>query len=92
MQRRPYLYGERVSAERLPPPVRAPYCLGQLALLPSGTRRSAKSFRGTKHPELAVGRREPEMGANVFGGPRTQRDPVRMFVQVKGSPFDSVRR
>jgi hypothetical protein len=32
------------------------------------------------------------MGANVFSRPRPQRDLVRMFVQVKCSPFDSVRR
>lgn len=32
------------------------------------------------------------MGANVFSGPQNQRDPVRMFAQVKDSRFDSVRR
>ena len=32
------------------------------------------------------------MGANVFRHPQTQRDGVRMFTQVNGSPFDSVRR
>jgi hypothetical protein len=32
------------------------------------------------------------MGANVFSRLQTQRDSVRMFAQVKGSPFDSVRR
>ena len=32
------------------------------------------------------------MGANVFSRPQTQRDVLRMFVQVDGSPFDSVRR
>jgi hypothetical protein len=32
------------------------------------------------------------MGANVFSRPRTQRDPLRMSAQFKGSPFDSVRR
>ena len=32
------------------------------------------------------------MGANAISRPRTQRDPLRMFRQVKGSPFDSVRR
>ena len=35
---------------------------------------------------------EPEMGANVFSRPQTQRDVARIFSQVKGSPFDSVRR
>jgi 8-oxo-dGTP pyrophosphatase MutT (NUDIX family) len=35
---------------------------------------------------------EPQIGANVFSRPRTQRAPVRVFVQFKGSPFDSVRR
>ena len=35
--------------------------------------------------------REPEKGANVFGLPRTQRDPLRAFAQVEGSPFDSRR-
>ena len=35
---------------------------------------------------------EPEMGANVFSRPQTQRDVARTFWQVKGSPFDSVRR
>jgi hypothetical protein len=35
---------------------------------------------------------EPDMGANVFSRPQTQRDSVRMFTQVNGSPFDSVRR
>ena len=28
------------------------------------------------------------MGANVFRCPRTQRDPFRTFVQVKGSQFE----
>jgi hypothetical protein len=28
----------------------------------------------------------------VFSRPQTQRDSVRMFTQVNGSPFDSVRR
>ncbi len=32
------------------------------------------------------------MGANAISRPRTQRDPLRMFMQVKRSPFDSVRR
>jgi hypothetical protein len=32
------------------------------------------------------------MGANAISRPQTQRDSVRMFTQVKGSPFDSVRR
>jgi len=32
------------------------------------------------------------MGANVFSCPRTQHDPPRLFMQVKGSQFDSVRR
>ena len=32
------------------------------------------------------------MGANMFRLPQTQHDSVRMSVQVKGSPFDSVRR
>jgi hypothetical protein len=32
------------------------------------------------------------MGANVFSRPQTQRDRVRMSVQVNGFPFDSVRR
>ncbi len=32
------------------------------------------------------------MGANVFGRLRTQRDPLRMSVQVKCSPFDPIRR
>jgi len=35
--------------------------------------------------------REPEKGANVFGLRQTQRDPLRAFAQVKGSPFDSCR-
>ena len=35
---------------------------------------------------------EPEMGANVFRPPQTQRDVARIFSQVKGSPLDSVRR
>jgi hypothetical protein len=35
--------------------------------------------------------REPEMGANVFSRPQTQRDVFRMFMQVMGSQFDSVR-
>ena len=35
---------------------------------------------------------EPEMGANVFSRPQTQRDVLRMFVQVMDSQFDSVRR
>jgi hypothetical protein len=34
----------------------------------------------------------PEMGANVFSRPSTQRDPVKMHTQVEPSPFDSVRR
>jgi hypothetical protein len=36
--------------------------------------------------------REPEMGANVFSRPQTQRDVARIFSQVKGSPLDSIRR
>jgi hypothetical protein len=32
------------------------------------------------------------MGANVFSRPQTQRDVLRMFVQVRASSFDSVRR
>ena len=32
---------------------------------------------------------EPQMGANVFSRPRTQRDVLRIFTQVKGSPSDS---
>jgi hypothetical protein len=32
------------------------------------------------------------MGANVFSRPQTQRDVARTFLQVKGSPLDSVRR
>jgi hypothetical protein len=32
------------------------------------------------------------MGANIFNLPQTQRDVLRMFVQVEGSLFDSVRR
>ncbi len=32
------------------------------------------------------------MGANAISRPQTQRDQLRMSVQVKGSPFDSVRR
>jgi len=32
------------------------------------------------------------MGANAISRPQTQRDLLRMSVQVKGSPFDSVRR
>ena len=32
------------------------------------------------------------MGANAISRSQTQRDPLRMSVQVKGSPFDSVRR
>ena len=32
------------------------------------------------------------MGANAISRPQTQRDPLRMSVQVKGSPFDSVQR
>jgi len=35
---------------------------------------------------------EPELGANVFRRPQTQRDVARTFSQVKGSPLDSVRR
>jgi hypothetical protein len=35
---------------------------------------------------------EPEMGANVFRRPQTQRDVARIFSQVKGSPFDSFRQ
>jgi len=31
------------------------------------------------------------MGANVSSRPRTQPDPVGMLMQVKSSPFDSVR-
>jgi hypothetical protein len=34
---------------------------------------------------------EPEMGANALRRPPTPRDPLGVFVQVKGSPFDSVR-
>jgi hypothetical protein len=32
------------------------------------------------------------MGANAFSRPPTQRDSVRIFTQVNGSTFDSVRR
>ena len=32
------------------------------------------------------------MGANAFRRPQAQRDALRMFVQVMGSLFDSVRR
>jgi hypothetical protein len=32
------------------------------------------------------------MGANVLSRPQTQRDAVRMSAQIKGSPFDAVRR
>jgi hypothetical protein len=32
------------------------------------------------------------MGANVFRRLQTQRDVARIFSQVKGSLFDSVRR
>jgi len=46
-------------------------------------------------PELLPALRalwEPEMGANVFSRPQTQRDVARFFSQIRGSPFDSVRR
>jgi len=32
------------------------------------------------------------MRANAISRPRTQSDLLRMFAQVKGSPFDLVRR
>ncbi len=32
------------------------------------------------------------MGADAISRPRTQPDPLRMFAQARGSPFDSVRR
>jgi hypothetical protein len=32
------------------------------------------------------------MGANVFRLPQTPCDPLRPFLQVRGSPFDSFRR
>jgi len=32
------------------------------------------------------------MGANAFSRPQTQPDLIRMFSQVKGSPFDSASR
>jgi hypothetical protein len=35
---------------------------------------------------------EPETGANAISRPRTQRDLVRFFSQVSGSPFASVRQ
>ena len=35
---------------------------------------------------------EPQMGANAIGRLQTQPDPLRMSMQVEGSPFDSVRR
>ena len=31
------------------------------------------------------------MGANAISRPRTQPDPLRVFAEVKGSPFDSIR-
>ena len=39
----------------------------------------------------AMGARN-EMGANVFRFLRTQRDLLRMFTPVMGSPSDSVRQ
>jgi hypothetical protein len=38
------------------------------------------------------GPREPEEGANLFRLPQTPRDLLRAFLQVGGSPFDSIRR
>jgi len=32
------------------------------------------------------------MGAIVFRHPQTHPDPLRQFLQVSGSPFDSFRR
>jgi hypothetical protein len=32
------------------------------------------------------------MGANAISRPQTQRNLLRMSVQAKGSPFDSIRR
>jgi hypothetical protein len=70
----------------------------QLSALPE--QRSDRQ-RATSSPRRAwrIGRLpafqmlwEPEMGANVFRRPQTQRDVARIFSQVKGSPFDSVRR
>ena len=31
------------------------------------------------------------MGANATSRPRTQADPLKMFAEVKSSPFDSIR-
>jgi hypothetical protein len=31
------------------------------------------------------------MGANAISRHQTQPDPLRMFAEVKGSPFDSIR-
>ena len=31
---------------------------------------------------------EPQMGANAIGRLQTQPDPLRMSMQVKGSPFE----
>ena len=45
-----------------------------------------------RSPLVSAGEGEPEMGANVFSRLRTQRDVARIFVQGKGSPFDSIRR
>ena len=35
---------------------------------------------------------EPEMGANLFSRPQTQRDVARTFLQVEGSLLDTIRR
>jgi len=54
--------------------------------------KESQGFRSAEYPERVADWREPGMGANVFSRPRTQRDPLRMSVQLKGSPFDSARR
>ena len=61
----------------------------------SGRRRAAAqpSMMSPLERFLALqAPREPQMGANVFSRPWTQHDPIRMFSQAGGSPFDSVRR
>ncbi len=68
--------------------------LASPTLVTSSTQQVPRTAPGvTPHDPIAslLRRWEPEMGANVFRCPQTQRDPVRTFVQVQGSQFDSAR-
>ena len=58
----------------------------------SATRPTSGAAALQGPPPVFAGCWEPERGANAVSRLQTQRDVVGMSVQVRNSPFDSVRR